>query len=96
MACRRTPPEIAPVGPGQKPETRPRLGVVAGRSVGRAVARNRAKRLLREAARAYQARLRPGWDVVLIARAPLARARLAEARTAVGQVLARAGVIDPG
>lgn len=43
-----------------------RIAVVASRKVGSAVARNRAKRLLREAA----ARLRwaPGLDIVLVAR----------------------------
>jgi ribonuclease P protein component len=60
--------------------------------VGKAVARNRAKRLLREAARHWQAQIGLGWDVVLIARAPLAQARLPEVRAAVGQLLWRAGV----
>jgi ribonuclease P protein component len=44
-----------------------RLTVVASRRVGGAVRRNRAKRLLREAARAR--RWREGLDVVLVARA---------------------------
>ncbi len=49
-----------------------RLAVVASRKVGSAVARNRAKRLLREAAR--QVAWRPGTDVVLVARAACADA----------------------
>jgi ribonuclease P protein component len=69
-----------------------RVGVVAGRSVGKAVARNRAKRLLREAVRAHQTELPAGWDLILIARAPLAKAKLPEARAAVGQLLRRAGM----
>lgn len=52
-----------------------RLAVVASRKVGSAVARNRAKRLLREAAR--QVAWRPGTDVVLVARAACADADLA-------------------
>jgi ribonuclease P protein component len=44
-----------------------RMTVVASRRVGGAVRRNRAKRLLREAARTR--RWRPGLDVVLVARA---------------------------
>lgn len=51
-----------------------RLAVVASRKVGSAVARNRAKRLLREAAR--QVPWRPGTDVVLVARAACADAEL--------------------
>ncbi len=44
-----------------------RLGVVASKKVGNAVARNRAKRLLREAFRHRKALFGPGLDVVAIA-----------------------------
>jgi ribonuclease P protein component len=71
----------------------PRIGVVAGRSVGGAVERNRAKRLLREAIRAHAQRLAPGWDLILIARAPLAAVKLAQAQAAVQQLLHRAHVL---
>lgn len=46
----------------------PRLGVVASRKVGNAVARNRAKRLVREAFRLHQEALPTGVDVVVIVR----------------------------
>jgi ribonuclease P protein component len=87
VARRRAAGELADPGP--------RVGFAAGRAVGKAVARNRAKRLLREAARALAAQLEPEWDLVLIARAPLAAARLPEARAAVSQVLRRAGALRP-
>ncbi len=46
-----------------------RIGFTCSRKVGNAVARNRAKRRLRAAARAVLPRLgRPGWDYVLIGR----------------------------
>lgn len=60
----------APVGSqGQSPPTpRTRLGVVASRKVGPAVARNRAKRLVREAFRLHPEVFPAGLDVVIIVR----------------------------
>jgi ribonuclease P protein component len=46
----------------------PRLGVVASRKVGPAVARNRAKRLVREAFRLHQEMLPRGLDLVVVVR----------------------------
>jgi len=45
-----------------------RLGVITSRRVGGAVARNRARRLLREAFRLHQHSLSPAVDLVLVAR----------------------------
>ena len=53
-----------------------RVGFTCSRKVGNAVARNRAKRRLREAARLTLPRLgRPGWDYVLIGRPEATAAR---------------------
>jgi len=54
----------------------PRVGYTCSKKVGGAVERNRAKRRLREAARAVIPALgRPGWDYVLIGRAGATAAR---------------------
>lgn len=45
-----------------------RVGVSAGKGIGNAVRRNRAKRLLREAIRPLLMHVRPGRDIVLLAR----------------------------
>jgi ribonuclease P protein component len=55
-------------GDGDGPELALRLGVSAGRKVGGAVARNRAKRALREAFWGLAEQLPPGHDFVLVAR----------------------------
>lgn len=47
----------------------PRLGLAVGKAVGGSVARNRVKRLLREAFRLHRAELPPGHDLVVVAKA---------------------------
>lgn len=70
-----------------------RVGVAAGRSVGGAVQRNRAKRLLRESMRALFPDLRPGWDLVLLARRPLPKATYQQVQEALVQLIRRAGLL---
>lgn len=48
-----------------------RIGIIASRSIGKAVERNLAKRRLREAIRPFITQLKSGWDLVLIARKPV-------------------------
>jgi ribonuclease P protein component len=72
-----------------------RIAVAAPRSLGRAVARNRSRRRLREAFRAAITELAngPGCDVVVVARPPVATAAFGDIRkaaaTAVGSVAGR-------
>ncbi len=78
------------------PNGRPhvRIGIAAGKSVGNAVARNRAKRRLRAAIRAAGAQLRPGWDIVLIARPPLVAAPWPHITEALHSLLRRAALLQ--
>ncbi len=70
-----------------------RIGVVAGRRLGTAVARNRAKRLLREAARHLYPRLAPGWDLVLIARPPILTVKEPQVEAALERLAGEAGLL---
>jgi ribonuclease P protein component len=71
---------------------RTRVGVTASRRVGPATARNRARRLLREAARHVHPALPPGWDLLLVARAQILRAREPQVREALTGLVERAGL----
>jgi ribonuclease P protein component len=71
-----------------------RFGFVASRAVGNAVARNRAKRLLREAVRFHLPQVAAGWDCLFIARNRLPQASLIEVNTAVSQLLTRTNLLQ--
>ncbi len=70
-----------------------RVGVAAGRRLGKAVQRNRAKRRLREIMRPLLPALKPGYDVMLIARPPMATAEFETIRQAVIALLHRASLL---
>ena len=76
-------------------QPRVRVGVAAGKSVGTAVTRNRAKRLLREAMRSLIPTIASGTDLILIARPALASAALTDAKRALENLLQRARILTP-
>lgn len=70
-----------------------RFGIAAGRAVGKAVQRNRAKRLMREGLRPFFPVIAPGWDIVLLARASMAEASLDSTSQALRNLLSRAHLL---
>jgi ribonuclease P protein component len=82
---------------GGSPVDQPRvkIGVAAGRTVGTAVYRNRAKRLLREAMRPLIPNIASSLDLILIARPGLVSATLEETRQALLNLLQRAQILIP-
>lgn len=80
---------MAPSPPGAA--ERGRVAFVAGRKLGGAVVRNRAKRVLREAVRRAGGPWQ-GFDIVIVARKSAATARPADLDRALGESLRRAGL----
>jgi ribonuclease P protein component len=69
------------------------IGVAAGRTLGGAVQRNRAKRILRAALQPLLPELTPGWDLILIARRPLLDVAWVDVQEAVRTTLRRARLV---
>ncbi|MBS1249410.1 MAG: Ribonuclease P protein component [Chloroflexi bacterium] len=67
-----------------------RFAVSAGRSVGNAVERNRAKRLIRAALRNLLPSIKDGWDFVILARRPLTSANCQKTQKALESLFAKA------
>ncbi|MGD0174710.1 MAG: ribonuclease P protein component [Anaerolineales bacterium] len=77
---------------GEPPQRR--VAFSAGKRVGGAVERNRAKRRLREAVRPLLSSLAEGWDLLLIARSGAVTADYADLAGAVRSLFQKAGVLD--
>ena len=71
-----------------------RCGFITAKKVGKAVRRNRARRLIREAVRLRLPSIRPGWDLVWVARPSIVEADYATVSKVVDDLLARSRVLS--
>lgn len=70
-----------------------RIAVVASGRVGGAVQRNRAKRQMRAILHTLVPDLKPGWDLIFIARQSMTQASFTEIQQAISQLVRRAGLL---
>jgi ribonuclease P protein component len=70
-----------------------RIAVTAGKTVGTAVRRNRARRRLRAAMRGLLPHVADGWDLILIARPGVVEAAWPDVQRAVEAVMRRGGAL---
>ena len=68
-----------------------RFGITVSRRVGKAVVRNRIKRLIRETVRKIP--FNPGYDIVFIARVSVAEARYSQVEESIKGLLDKAGLL---
>ncbi len=85
-ARRRVPDEGVPDGP--------RVAVIAARRFPSAVARNRARRVMREAGRALLRGAREPWDIALVVRTESLEQSHSDRLAALAGLLCRAGIIS--
>ncbi len=71
-----------------------RCGFVAGKKVGGAVQRNRARRLMREAVKQKLYLIAPGWDLIWIARHSILEVKLDTVSKSVEEALIRSKLIQ--
>lgn len=86
-----------PVSVGTSPrgdERAARVCFVAGRAIGKSVRRNRARRRMREALRIMPVKLRPGADIVLLARPATAEAPFADLSSAIRRCLQALDLVE--
>ncbi len=69
-----------------------RLGFSVGKKIGNAVVRNRVRRLMKESVRTLH--IKPGWDIVFIARTGATSADYHKLKEAIGGILKEARLVD--
>lgn len=72
-----------------------RLGITAGKKLGTAVSRNRAKRVVTAAFRGCLPRLASGYDFVIVARSRILSARSNQVESALLKLFEKADLLNP-
>lgn len=73
-----------------------RVGITTSRKIGNAVVRSRARRVLREAYRGLAHRVKPGYDLVFVARGRTPAAKSTQVQRHMEKQLHAAGLLEDG
>ncbi len=72
-----------------------RLGITTGVKLGNAVKRNRARRRIRALYRVNESRIKPGYDIVIVARTRVISGHHADMEKSFLQILDKLGILLP-
>ncbi len=71
-----------------------KVGITSGKKIGKAVARNRARRVIREAFRSMYPEVRGNWDIIFVARTATVYKKSTEIAVVMRKQLKEAGVLN--
>lgn len=72
-----------------------RMGITTSKKIGNAVLRSRSRRVIREAYRLLEPRIKSGYDLVLVARGRTPHCKSTQVAALLEKQLSAAGVLDP-
>jgi len=72
-----------------------RVGITTGKKIGKAVVRNRCRRLIREAYRLISPQIKGNWDIVFVARTRTADASMPQVKKAMTAHLKALSLLPP-
>ena len=70
-----------------------RIGITSSKKIGKAVVRNRSRRVIREAYRELSSQVKPGYDIVFVARGKTPFVKSTEILRVMKKELKEAGVL---
>lgn len=73
-----------------------RLGITTSKKIGNAVLRNRSRRIIREACRDWIPKVKPGYDLVFVARGKTPFVKSTDISRSMYKLLKNAEVLTPG